>query len=447
MKRPLRIACFVGCFPVVSETFILRQITGLLELGHEVDIYADARAEPGIPVQPEVEQYHLLERTTFMDMPPEVAPWEMPVWPLMGETWLPGAVNSIPNWRRIAQAFPKFLRCAASQSRLTRQVLCRAEFGYQAASLSALHRLAILRTVSRRYDVLHAHFGPVANSFRFVRELWHAPMVVSFHGYDFTMVPQQQGHGIYKKLFTTADCVTANSDYMGQKLQPLGCSPDKIRKLSYGIDLLKYPFRPRVLAGNEPVRIITIGRLVEKKGIDYVIRALGQIAQKHHHLRYDVIGDGPLRGQLQQLVRELSLEGIVQFHGALEGKAVGALLDQAHLFVLASVTAQDGDQEGTPVSLLEAQASGLPVISTHHSGIPEIVLNGKSGLLAPERNVNALADRLNYLVEHPELWPAFGRRGRENVEAHFISATCIDDLVNIYTEVAEKYFAQFISCA
>jgi colanic acid/amylovoran biosynthesis glycosyltransferase len=447
MKRPLRIACFVGCFPVVSETFILRQITGLLELGHEVDIYADARAEPGAPVQPEVEQYRLLERTTFMDMPPEVAPWELPVWPLAGKTWLPGAENPIPNWRRVAQAFPKLLSCAVLHPRLTRQVLSRAEFGHQAGSLSALHRLAKLRSASHSYDVLHAHFGPIGNSFRFMRELWRAPMVVSFHGYDFTTVPQQQGQGIYKKLFATADRVTVNSDYMAQTLQPLGCPPGKIRKLFYGIDPQKYPFRPRTLTDNEPVRIMTIGRLVEKKGIEYSIRAVAQVAQKHRQLRYDVIGDGPLRRQLQQLAREQSLDGIVQFHGALEGKAVGALLDQAHLFVLASVTARDGDQEGTPVSLLEAQASGLPVVSTHHSGIPEIVLDGESGLLAPERDVSALADRLNYLVEHPELWPVFGRRGRDNVETHFISAKCIGKLVDIYLEMAEEHCTGFATNA
>jgi colanic acid/amylovoran biosynthesis glycosyltransferase len=442
MKRPLRIAVFVGSFPVVSETFILRQITGLLDLGHEVDIYADTCAEAGAAVQPEIERYQLMKRTTFMDMPPEVAPWEMPVWPLTGETWLPGATTAIPNWRRGVRALPKFARCFLSQPRLTRQVLSRAEFDYQAASLSALYRLAKLRVVSRRYDVLHTHFGPVGNSFRFARELWRAPLLVSFHGYDFTTVPRQQGPAVYKKLFFNADLVTVNSDYMGKKLQPLGCSPDKIRKLSYGIDLQKYPFRPRTLAGDEPVRIVTIGRLVEKKGIEYVIRALAQVVRRHPHLRYDVIGDGPLRGQLQQLAREQSVGGIVQFHGALNGDAIRALLDQAHLFVLASVTAQDGDQEGTPVSLLEAQAAGLPVISTQHSGIPEIVLDGESGWLVPERDADALAERLNRLMEHPERWASFGSRGRNFVEARFTTFKCMNALLDIYAELGKKYSAR-----
>src|SRR5437899_8962532 len=109
MSAPLRIAIFVGSFPVVSETFILRQITGLLDLRHEVSILADVRTESEGPVQPEVGQYRLLERTTFRDMPLETAPWEMPVWPLTGRTWPPGAAAPIHNARRVALAIGKFL--------------------------------------------------------------------------------------------------------------------------------------------------------------------------------------------------------------------------------------------------------------------------------------------------------------------------------------------------
>ena len=106
MSRPLRIAMFVGSFPVVSETFILRQITGLLELGHEVEIYADTRAEADTPVHAEVARYRLLELTTFMDMPRETAPWVMPVWPVTGRTWPPGSGTSSHNSLRLGRALP-----------------------------------------------------------------------------------------------------------------------------------------------------------------------------------------------------------------------------------------------------------------------------------------------------------------------------------------------------
>ncbi len=138
MSRPLRIAMFVGSFPVVSETFIVRQITGLIDLGHAVEIYADSRAEAGAPIHPEIAKYRLLERTTFMELPPETAPFEMPVWPITGRTWPPGSASSIHNSLRVARAVPKFVRCLWEVPRLAFQVLDRREFGYQAASLSAL---------------------------------------------------------------------------------------------------------------------------------------------------------------------------------------------------------------------------------------------------------------------------------------------------------------------
>src|SRR5258706_3869500 len=161
MNRSLRIAMFVGSFPVVSETFIVRQIGGLLDQGHMVDIYADCEGDAHAPIHPEVEKYRLMERVKFMGMQPETAPWEMPVWPLTGRTWPPGSAKSVHNSVRLARAIPKLLRCLAGHSRLTMSVLNRDEYGYQASSLSALYRLARLVSQSQTYNVLHAHFGPV----------------------------------------------------------------------------------------------------------------------------------------------------------------------------------------------------------------------------------------------------------------------------------------------
>src|SRR5436853_2976298 len=140
MTRPLRIALFIGRFPVVSETFILRQVASLLDLGHEVDVYSDSGGEAGGPAHPEVASYRLLERTTYMNMPPETFPYEMPVWPITGETWPPGSATSVPNVKRVARALPAFLRCLARAPRLTLRALKQSEYGYSAASRSALNR-------------------------------------------------------------------------------------------------------------------------------------------------------------------------------------------------------------------------------------------------------------------------------------------------------------------
>jgi colanic acid/amylovoran biosynthesis glycosyltransferase len=438
----MRIALFVGTFPVVSETFILRQITGLLDMGHEIDIFAETRPDRGRPVQPQVSNYRLLSRTTYMDLPPDVGYWEMPVLPLTGKTWLPGSSKPVLNIVRVLRALPLFMKCLARSPALTRRVLTPSEYGYQARSLSAMYRLSRLLSLPRRskpYSVIHAHFGPVANSFRFAKRLWRAPLVVSFHGYDFAAWPRKSGHPGYGALFATADAITANSSYTANKLLELGCPARKLHKLPMGVELRDLPFRARSLAQEETVRVLTVGRLVEKKGIEYGIRAIAEVRKRHPNIRYDVIGDGPMRGQLTQLVAQLGLERVANMHGEQSSDYVRRLMSEAHIFVLPSVTAADGDQEGQGLVLQEAQAHGLPVVATDHNGFPESILPGLSGFLVPERDVPALAERLSYLIDNPHLWANMGRSGRDYVEEKFNSDMLNRKLVELYRHVVDEY--------
>jgi colanic acid/amylovoran biosynthesis glycosyltransferase len=428
----MRVAMFTGCFPLVSETFILRQITGLLDLGHEVDVYAETRPDGGHPVHPEVEAYRLLDRTTYMDVPEEAGYWEMPLWPLTGQTWVPGATRPMANIGRACRALPALVRCLWRAPALTLKLLDPRHYGHQARSGSALYRLAGCCARRRRYDVLHCHFGPVANTFRFSRQLFGVPFVATFHGYDFCAWPRGHGHDVYRHLFEVTDAVTVNSDYAGQRVRELGCATEKIHLLRVGLDPDDFPFRERRLLPGAAVRLLSIGRLVEKKGLEYAIRAVGLVRQSHPELRYEIIGDGPLRSRLEALIRELGLESVVTLLGGRDGMYVRQRMAEADIFILPSVTAADGDQEGTPVSLMEAQASGLPVLSTRHSGIPEIVRDGESGFLLPERDIEGLAGRLAYLIGNPECWAAMGRSGRDLVERSCDIRTLNRQLVGLY---------------
>jgi colanic acid/amylovoran biosynthesis glycosyltransferase len=434
----MRVAFFVSSFPLVSETFILRQITGLLDLGHEVDIIANARPAEGHPVHPEVVKYGLMSRTHYVEMPAESGYWEMPVRPLLGRTWPPGSATPVPNLLRVLRAAPHLLRCLLAAPGLALQVLDRHEYGYQAESLSALYRLARLCGRRRRYDVLHAHFGPVGNSFRFARRLWRAPIVVSFHGYDFCTVPRREGPGVYRRLFDTADAVTANSRYTARRLAELGCPLGKLHTIPVGLHPDQFPFQARTCRAGEPVRVLTVARLVEIKGHEYAIQAFAKAREHHPEIRYDIIGEGPLRPQLEQLIRRLGVEGVATLHGPRDGTAVRRMMAAAHLFVLASVSVQ-GDQEGQGLALQEAQASGLPVIATQHGAFPEGLVPGRSGFLVPERDVGALAERLTYLVGHPEVWPEMGRQGRRHVEARYDICQLNDQLVRLYERVMADY--------
>ena len=438
MSRPLRIAFFTGTFPVVSETFIIRQIAGLIDLGHQVDIYANWRPDADVPMHPEVAEYKLLERVTYIDAPAETTEWEMPAFPVTERTWPPGSERSIPNWVRVARAVPKLCKSLIKAPGLTFEVLNRKEYGYQATSLSALHRLATLCSKKKPYDALHAHFGPVGKSFRFARKLWGAPLCVSFHGYDFSTVPRQEGLDTYHKLFSVADAVMANSDYTRSKLEALGCPPERLHKLPVGLDPAAYSFRERSLIPGQPIRILSIGRLVEIKGHEYAIQAVGRLRDSGLNVHFDIGGDGPLRPSLETLIHKLCLDDVVKLHGALSTTAVEALLEAADLFVLASVTVE-GDQEGQGLALQEAQAAGLPVVATRHGALPEGLLPDESGFLVPERDVDALTDRLKFLVAHPELWPMIGRKGRSFVEARYDLGKLSRQLVTIYEGMIEHY--------
>jgi colanic acid/amylovoran biosynthesis glycosyltransferase len=436
MTTSLRIAMFVGVFPAVSETFIVRQIAGLLDAGHQVDIYADLKGPQTESIQPEIARHRLLDRTVFMEMPPECAPYELPVRPWTGDTWVPGAEQPVANWRRLARALPLMARCLVRAPACTFQSLRTAHYGYRARSLSALHRLATLVRQPGGYDVLHAHFGPVGESFRFARQLWKAPLLVSFHGYDFSTVPRREGRDIYQRLFATADRVTVNSRYTHEELERLHCPIQKLHQLAVGLDPREFPFRER--AASEAPRFITVARLVEIKGHEYCLRALALVRARHPNIGYDIVGDGPCRAQLEALATELGLNRVVRFHGALSGDAVRALLQQAHLFLLCSVSVE-GDQEGQGLALQEAQACGLPVIATRHGALPEGMREGQSGLLVPERDVPALAHAMEELLNQPERWPDFGQQGRRLVEERFDIRELNRQLITLYHHVMDDF--------
>ncbi len=368
MSEAVRVAFLLERFPVVSETFLLTEMRGLQDAGHDVDVVSHHRPRPGEPVHAEVGRSGLLDRTHYAEavLPPDsVEP-----------------VRSIP-------------------------------------------------LAPGRHDVLHAHFGPNARRFAFARAQAQAPLVVSFHGYDFSAQPRAHGSAMYDVLFETADVVTFNCEHARSALESLGCPPERLTRLRMPIVASEHAFRERHLWPGETVRIVTVGRLVEKKGHAVALRAIADVA-RDVPVRYDIVGGGPLAEALGALVRTLGLEGVVTLHGGRDSAFVRRLLDRAHLFVLASKEAPDGDEEGAPVALMEAHASGLPVVSTLHAGVPEVVLHGQSGLLVPENDAPALADAIRRLVHDHETWPALGAAGRAHVEQAFDVAPCTRELLGVY---------------
>src|SRR5260221_9703606 len=206
-----------------------------------------------------------------------------------------------------------------------------------------------------------------------------------------------------------------------------------------GTDLKRFSFKERTLDSTGAIRLVTVARLTEKKGLEYSIRAVAKLSQRFKKLKYNIIGDGDLRSELTQLIEALGVGSTVHLLGWKTQEEVQVLLDQSHVFVLASVESRNGDIEGLPMVLQEAQAMGLPVVCTRHSGLPEGILDGKSGFLVPERDVNALADCLADLISHPEAWPEMGRKGRAFVEIEHDLNKRNDALVELYRQLQERH--------
>lgn len=388
-----KIAFIVGRFPCLSETFILNQITALIASGHDVKILALENPSEK-KVHPDVWQFDLLNKTVYFP--------------------------SIPSnkCRRILKGIGLLLsRLPRNPIRLL-HCLNVFKFGKDALSLKLLYYN--IPVLNRQFDILHCHFGQSGIVGACLKRVGAGRlMLTTFHGYDLSEYLNVAGPDIYSKLFQVCDLCLPISQYWKRRLIQLGCPESKIAVLHMGIDVNKLKFQKKQVLPGESVKLLTVGRLVEKKGYEYAIRAMAISMRKYPIIEYTIVGSGPLKDSLEKLVMQLKIESRVHFLGECDRKEVQELYRECHLFVLPSITSADGDMEGIPVVLMEAQAVGMPVVSTIHSGIPEGVLDGRSGYLVPEKDVASLSEKIDYLISHPEKWPEMGREGRAWVEKEF----------------------------
>jgi colanic acid/amylovoran biosynthesis glycosyltransferase len=289
-----------------------------------------------------------------------------------------------------------------------------------------------------RPDLVHAHFGAEGTKVLRACEELGIPLVVGFYGYDFGVLPGEERWRVgYSRLFRYASRVNVPSEFAAGYLRRLGCPADKIAVIHLGVDLERLPFEEKKSAHGRPVHFIGVGRLVEKKGTRHVLEALSLTRRKHPGISYTHIGGGHLERELKALAARLGVDDICDFRGGQPHSVVLQGLREADIFLLPSVTASNGDVEGLPVTLVEAQAIGLPVIATRHAGIPEGVVGGESGYLVPERDVQALAERMSYLIEHEESWAEMGRRGRALIEERFDARKECAKLESLYDSVLD----------
>ena len=294
-----------------------------------------------------------------------------------------------------------------------------------------------LRRVLLRRDpaLMHIYFGNTGVHLLPLIERWDRPCVVSFHGMDVQRRETERGYEAkLRRLLQSVPLVLVRSQSIADRLMKLGCESQKIRINRAGIPLGQFPFRQRVPAVDGAWLFVQACRLVPKKGLPTALIAFDRFLKAFPKAKFIIAGDGPMRGELTKLVNELGIQSAVTFAGFLSQPELYELYVNAHVFLHPSELPPDSNQEGVPNSMLEAMATGLPVVATNHGGIPEAVTDGINGFLVPERDDKGLADAMVKLVSEPDLWLRFGAAASKQVGNEFEQRTQVEALESYYLE-------------
>jgi glycosyltransferase involved in cell wall biosynthesis len=289
-------------------------------------------------------------------------------------------------------------------------------------------------------DLVHAYYGHKAVTYLGMLKDWGGPWVVSFHGVDVARDVDKPEHlAALRTVFAEAELVMARSHSLLTRLQDLGCPPEKLRLNRTPIPLAHLTASVRTPPPDGQWRIVQACRLIAKKGILTAIKAIRIVVQRHPGTQYLIFGTGPQQDKLQAAITEHGLEKNVHLLGWLSQEQLLAEYQHAHLFLHPSELTKDSDQEGIPNSMLEAMATGLPVVATQHGGIPEAVTHGHDGLLVPEKSPDLLAQALLSLLEDPAQLATLSSQAAASVRQNFESAQQIAAMEDVYFEAIQRH--------
>ncbi|MEN3324838.1 glycosyltransferase family 4 protein [Mariniflexile soesokkakense] len=283
---------------------------------------------------------------------------------------------------------------------------------------------------NNKIDVVLSNYGISASHMMPVCKALNIPLVVIFHGHDATnkktLIKYKKK---YQNLFEYASFIIVVSEEMKKGLIKNGANSEKIRVVPCGVDTNK--FKPQTSTTTNK-NFLAVGRFTSKKGPLFTINAFYKVLQKFPDATLTMVGKkNGLFEDCEKLVNELKIQNSVIFTGILEQNAIANLMQSSIAFVQHSVTASNGDMEGTPVSIMEASSCGLPIISTLHGGIKDAVIHGKTGFLVAETNVDGMANFMIKLCKNPERAKEFGLNGRNHIETNYHQKKQITKLYNL----------------
>lgn len=269
-----------------------------------------------------------------------------------------------------------------------------------------------------KISLLHAHHGQLGILLLPFKEQTQLPLATSIRGRDATLANQPVGYlENMKMLFEQGEHFYPVCNYLAESIHAWGCPSEKIKVLYGGVDLSQYQYRAPSINGS--FNILSVGRLVEKKGHHILMKSFKKIKGKFPKATLTIIGSGELQKHLTSLASQLNLGNSFRLLNHLPKDEVRKHMMNADLFCAASLKAANGDLEGIPNTLKEAMALGVPVVSTNHAGIPELITHSKEGILVRENNVAELAEALDYFFTKRTLWQKYSLAARKKVEQSF----------------------------
>ena len=289
----------------------------------------------------------------------------------------------------------------------------------------------------RDVHIVHAHFGKDGAYILNAARRMSVPLITSFYGFDINkLIKTRYFRNKYRQLFQYGVLFLVEGPAASISLQNIGCPSDKIRVVPLGVDTQMLQYRRRQRERSNSLNLLISGSFREKKGIPYALRAIALCCKRGMKIKVDLVGDGELRPDIKTIIRENRMNAFVTMHGYISHPRLVEKYYSNHVFVSPSITASDGDCEGgAPVSIIEAQATGMPVISSWHCDIPEVVKHGETGLLAKEKDIESLAEHIAFFYHNPEKIIAFGSRARNHVEMKYSVEKMRKRLKEVYEEV------------
>ena len=402
----MKLTFFTMRFPVASETFVLNQVTHFIDAGYEVEIIS---VFPGDLVNRHAafDEYGLAAKTHYL---------------------LPEEKISIVDKlnQRIKLVLPKVTKPSLLRS------LNVLRYGAQSSKL-LLPSIVANAKQTFTADVFLVHFGYAGALANKLRELGvlKGKQATVFHGADISRRHILEEHKLdYVNLFRQSELMLPISNLWKNKLIEMGCPPEKIHVTRMGIEPEKFNFQPRQ-AFQSPLRIVSVARLTVKKGLDVAVKASAILKQRGGQFQYTIIGNGDQDEMMRNFIAREGMEDCVSMPGFKPQEEIRRALSEADIFLLPSKTAADGDMEGIPVALMEAMAVGLPVVSTFHSGIPELIENNVSGWLVEEDDPEALAETLLKLSQGEVDVAPVVAAARHKVETEFNQHIAYGELAQI----------------